>query len=536
MANTEKNNKKEKGIGMSQHIPLLSVLMLGLFLAILNQTLLNVAIPHLITEFNTTATTVQWLLTGYMLVNGVLIPLSAFLNRRFGARMLFLAAMLFFTIGSIVCGLSPTFSIMLIGRLIQAVGGGILMPLVMTIILSVFPPEIRGRGMGVLGLAMMFAPAIGPTLSGWVVENYSWRLLFYGMVPLGVLVIVLAFFMLRNTVKPEKVSLDVWGTITSIVGFGALLYGFSEAGSKGWSSAEVVISLIVGIVGIVLFVLQQLGKDDQMLDFRIFRYDIFTLSNIINVIITIAMYAGMFLLPIYLQNLRGFSPLQSGLLLLPGAIIMGAMSPVSGLLFDKIGPRPLAIIGMLITTITTYEFTHLTIETSFTQVLIIYMIRSFGMSFLMMPIMTAGLNQLPERKNNDGTAMSNTLRQISGSIGISLVTTIFSNRTSLHMGEFSDHTNIMNPSFSNAFASLVNSVANANGLPVAQAKQMAASMLYGQANMNAAVLGINDAFYWAAGISFVGLVLSFFLRDVRKDHVRKEKKQKVGTIASETSV
>ncbi|WCK56819.1 DHA2 family efflux MFS transporter permease subunit [Aneurinibacillus sp. Ricciae_BoGa-3] len=523
-------------MGMSQHIPLLSVLMLGLFLAILNQTLLNVALPHLITEFNTTTTTAQWLLTGYMLVNGVLIPLSAFLIRRFGVRILFLAAMLFFTIGSLICGLSPTFSIMLIGRLIQAVGGGILMPLVMTIILSVFPPEIRGRGMGILGLAMMFAPAVGPTLSGWVVENYSWRLLFNGMVPLGILVFVLAFFLLRNRVKPERVSLDVWGTITSIVGFGGLLYGFSEAGSKGWGSAEVVMSLIVGLVGIVAFVLQQLGKDDPMLDFRIFRYDIFTLSNIISVIITIAMYAGMFLLPIYLQNLRGFTPLESGLLLLPGAIVMGAMSPVSGALFDKIGPRPLAILGMLITTVTTYEFTHLSIETSFTQVLIIYMFRSFGMSFLMMPIMTAGLNQLPERKNSDGTAMSNTLRQISGSIGISLVTTIFSNRTTMHLGELSDQTNIMSPSFISSFGSLVDSVANAYGVPAAQAKQMAATMLYGQVNMNAAVLGINDAFYWAAGISFVGLVLSFFLRDVRKDHVRKAKKERAAGIASETSI
>lgn len=199
----DKNKQSQSGI--AQHIPLLSVLMLGLFLAILNQTLLNVAIPHLITEFNVTATTAQWLLTGYMLVNGALIPLAAFLIERFGTRRLFLASMLFFTVGSLICGVAPGFSIILVGRLIQAVGGGIMMPLVMTIILSVFPPEIRGKGMGILGLAMMFAPAIGPTLSGWVIEHYNWRLLFNGMVPLGVIVMVMAFLVIKDA-QPTKKS------------------------------------------------------------------------------------------------------------------------------------------------------------------------------------------------------------------------------------------------------------------------------------------------------------------------------------------
>lgn len=165
------------------NMSLLIILMAGLFLAILNQTLLNVAMPHLMTEFNVSATTIQWLTTGYMLVNGVLIPLSAFLIMRFGGRSLFLTAMLLFTAGTLICGISPNFSTMLTGRLIQAVGGGILQPLVMTTILFIFPPESRGKGMGIFGLAMMFAPAVGPTLSGWVIENYSWRIMFYSLGP-----------------------------------------------------------------------------------------------------------------------------------------------------------------------------------------------------------------------------------------------------------------------------------------------------------------------------------------------------------------
>lgn len=188
------------------NMSLLIILMGGLFLAILNQTLLNVAMPHLMTEFNVSATTIQWLTTGYMLVNGVLIPLSAFLIMRFGGRSLFLTAMLLFTAGTLICGIAPNFSTMLTGRLIQAVGGGILQPLVMITIFFIFPPESRGKGMGIFGLAMMFAPAVGPTLSGWVIENYSWRIMFYGLVPVGVIVIIFGFFLFKNMTEPKKKS------------------------------------------------------------------------------------------------------------------------------------------------------------------------------------------------------------------------------------------------------------------------------------------------------------------------------------------
>jgi EmrB/QacA subfamily drug resistance transporter len=511
------NRSSAQSGGIAGQIPLLAVMMLGLFVAILNQTLLNVAIPHLITEFGVTASTAQWLLTGYMLVNGALIPISAFLIERFGVRRLFLLAMLFFSVGSLVCGLAPTFSVLLIGRLIQAVGGGVLMPLVMTTIMFIFPPEMRGKGMGIFGLAMMFAPAVGPTLSGWIIEHYTWRLLFNGMVPLGFIVLVVAFFVLRDTIETKNIRLDIFGTLTSSIGVALILYGLSESGSKGWDSAVVIGTLVIGVILTFIFVIQQMRSERPMLDFRVFRYDMFSVSNIINVILTVAMYAGMFLLPIYLQNLRGYTALQSGLLMLPGAIIMGAMSPVSGILFDKIGPRPLAIVGLLITVVTTYEFTHLDLNTSYNHILLIYMIRAFGMSLLMMPIMTAGMNQLPQHMNSHGTAMSNTIRQIAGSLGISIFTTIFSNRTTFHVGKMSEHMNMLDPTFSQSFHSLTQSVAGSTGMPAAQAQQTAASLLAGQMSQQATVMGINDAFFWATIVTIVGLVLSFFLRDVRKD-------------------
>lgn len=506
------------------NMSLLVILMAGLFLAILNQTLLNVAMPHLMTEFNVSATTIQWLTTGYMLVNGVLIPLSAFLILRFGGRSLFVTAMALFTIGTFICGIAPNFSTMLIGRLIQAAGGGILQPLVMTTILFIFPPESRGKGMGIFGLAMMFAPAVGPTLSGWLIENFSWRIMFYGLVPIGVIVIVCGLFLFKNMTEPKKVKLDVSGAILSIVGFASLLYGVSEAGSDGWDDPIVLTTVVVGAIGIIAFIVQQLKSKDPMLDFRVFKYDMFSLSSVINAIITVTMFAGMFLLPIYLQNLVGFTALQSGLLLLPGAIVMLIMSPISGILFDKVGPRPLAIVGLLITAVTTYEFTTLTLDTPYINIVVIYAIRAFGMSLLMMPIMTAGMNQLPKQLNSHGTAMANTLRQISGSIGTSVLTTIYTNRTTFHYAAMADQTNTADPTFMHTLQSTIQSVAQSMHISAAQAQQYVMKNLAGQAQLNSNVLGINDAFMWAAGLCIVGLVLSLFLRDVRKDKERKKNK------------
>lgn len=510
-----------------KHLPLIIVLMMGVFLALLNQTLLNVAIPHMIHDFGVTASTAQWLLTGYMLVNGILIPLSAYLVERFGNRQLFLASMIFFTAGSVVCGMAPDFSVMLIGRLIQAIGAGILMPLVMVITLYIFPPEARGKGMGIFGLGMIFAPAIGPTLAGWVIENYDWRILFYAMVPLGVIVIIVAFFLLKNSLQKEtKPNFDFWGAVTSSLGVGLLLYGLSEAGNKEWSDPIVVAALAIGIFFIALFVVLQNRSSHPMLDFAVFKYDMFTLSNIINVIVTMAMFSGMFLLPIYLQNLRGFTALESGLLLMPGAVIMGIMSPISGTLFDKVGPRPLTTVGLFITAVTTYEFTHLTLETSYSYILMIYMIRSFGMSLMMMPIMTAGLNQLPSEMNSHGTAMANTSKQIAGSLGISIFTTIFAMRTQYHLGKLSEQMNLLDPAYSNHFHSYLGTFAGSLGLPQEQAQGMLSSALYGQASQYASVMGINDAFVWATLFAFVGFVLSFFMRDVRKDGVLSRSKLK----------
>jgi EmrB/QacA subfamily drug resistance transporter len=494
---------------------ILAALMLGAFVAILNQTLLNVAIPHIMTDLNVSATTVQWLSTGYMLVNGICIPITAYLIEKFGTRKLFIFSVFLFTIGSVICSFSTNFSLLMIGRVVQASGAGIIMPLLMTVFFAIFPPEKRGTAMGIMGVVMLFAPAIGPTLSGWLIEHYSWRLLFDVVIPIGVVDIILSFLWVKDVTEITNPKFDFPGLLFSTLGFGFLLYGFSEAGSKGWSNGVVLFSLVIGVIFLIAFTIRELTTENPMLELRVFKYDIFALTTIISMIINMAMFGAMILLPIYLQNIRGFTALDSGLLLLPGAIVMGIMTPIAGALFDKIGARWLAVVGLIITVITTWQFSFLSMTTSYSHIMLLYVLRMFGMSFLSMTVMTEGLNQLPRHLGAHGTAASNTARQVAGSIGTAFLVTIMSTRQGVHMGEYGSVVTSANPYIANKFAQIGQGFAYLTHLPTAAGRQLGTYVLYGQTMQQATIDGINDSFIFATGIAIVALILAFFIKRAR---------------------
>ena len=310
-------------------------------------------------------------------------------------------------------------------------------------------------------------------------EHYSWRTMFYGMIPFAVIVIAVAFIYLKNVAERIYPKIDIWGVILSTIGFGALLYGFSSAGSKGWSSAEVVVSIAVGVVSLVLFIWRQLVSKSPLLDLRAFKYSMFSLTTVINIAVTMVMYADMMLLPLYLQNARGYTALESGMLMLPGALLMGIMMPVTGRLFDRFGAKWLSIIGMAITIVTTIGFVNLTDSTSYTYLVLMSTGRRFGMAMFLMPITTAGLNQLPARLNAHGTAISNTIKQVAGAIGTSLLITVMTTSTKSHLQD----------------------TIAAGGSGTKEHMIMEAS-----------IQGINDAYLVIIGIGVVGLLLSFFIK------------------------
>ena len=407
------------------------ILFVGAFVSFLNNSLLNVALPSIMVDLNITDySTVQWLATGYMLVSGVLIPASAFLITRFSNRSLYITSMLIFTLGTAMAAFAPNFAVLLTGRMVQAAGAAVMGPLLMNVMLISFPREKRGTAMGIFGLVMITAPAIGPTLSGYIVEYFDWRLLFMMILPLAVLSLLLSVWKLENVMETNKnASIDYLSVILSTFGFGGLLYGVSSGSSQGWTNPIILTALIVGGISLIAFVTRQLKLEKPLLDLRVYKYPMFALASVIAIVNAVAMFSGMILTPAYVQNVRGISPLDSGLLMLPGAIIMGIMSPITGRLFDKFGPRVLALTGLSITAISTYLLSDLQIDSTYMYIVLIYTLRMFGMSMVMMPIMTNGLNQLPTRLNPHGTAVNNTAQQVSGSIGTAVLVTIMNSVT-----------------------------------------------------------------------------------------------------------
>ncbi|AIQ48594.1 multidrug MFS transporter [Paenibacillus sp. FSL R7-0273] len=409
--------------------PLLAVLLSGAFVAILSETILNVAINAIMTNFEINSSVAQWLVTGYMLVIGIVVPISAYFMRRFSTRQLFITAMSLFTLGTLIAGFSPTFSILLIGRLTQAVGTAIMLPVLTNTILAVIPIQRRGAAMGMVGLVIMFAPAIGPTLSGLIIESLSWRWLFYLTFPIAAVSLLIGMKVLVNVTETSKPKLDILSFILSTLGFGGIVYGFSAAGKgdANFTDPFVLTSLLVGLTSLILFFWRQLKLENPLLNVRVLRYPMFSLGLLLVMLTMMTMFAMMLILPIYMQGAILLSAVATGLVMLPGGLINGAISPVMGRLFDKWGPRPLLIPGTIILAITVFMYRFAVPGVSTVFLVILQAILMIAVAMIMMPAQTNGLNQIPEKLHPHGTAIYNTLMQISGAIGAALFISVMEN-------------------------------------------------------------------------------------------------------------
>ncbi|GAA0435732.1 cholic acid efflux MFS transporter MdrT [Lentibacillus halophilus] len=471
-------SQKQERIG-----PMIAVMLIGAFVGILNETLLATALPSIMDDFGINENKAQWLTTAFLLANGVMVPITAFLIERFPTRKLFLTALSILGLGTLISAFAHVFPLLLVGRVIQAAGSGIMLPLMMTVILTVIPKEKRGKMMGLAGIVISFGPAIGPTLSGWLLQHFSWRALFYVVLPIVVLTFIFAYIVIKNVIKLTHPKMDILSIILSSLGFGGLLFGFSSAGDGGWTSLKVIVSLIAGVIILGLFIWRQLKLQTPLLQFRVFKFKAFSVSIVITMIVMMSMIGAETLLPLYIQNLRGFTALQSGLVLLPGAVVMGMMSPVTGALFDKFGAKWLALPGLTIVAVTTFIFTDMTLETPLWFIAVIYAVRMFGLSFAMMPVMTSGLNQVPMKWNAHGSAMANTMQQVSASIGTAILITVMTSGAKSYEPDASA----------------------LQGLTQQEAKLQIAH----QAQLS----GYNDAFIFATSIAVAGAVFSLFLKN-----------------------
>lgn len=411
-------------LNLKQRNLMIAVMMIGAFIGVLNQTLLTTILPEVMKDFAISSSTAQWLTTIFMLVNGIMIPVTAYLIERFSLRTLFFTAATCLILGSLICMLGVTFPLLLVGRSIQALGAGILMPLSQTLLFIIFPVEKRGMAMGIFGLVIGFAPAIGPTAAGWFIHLFDWRYLFLVVLLISVVDAIFGFLYLKNITETQQPSLDILSVIMSTLGFGGLLYGFSSAGNLGWSHPAVYITIIIAIIILALFIRRQLKLTSPLLEFRVFKYRSFTISMTLIVLMFVLFIGNLTILPIYMQTMMHWSPLESGLILLPGGLVMGLLSPVTGKFYDRVGGRSLSITGMLLIMIGALFMAQFNPQTSALYVIVTFSILMLGNSMMMTPMTTQALNALPVSLIAHGTAMNNTIRQISAAIGTGILVTL----------------------------------------------------------------------------------------------------------------
>ncbi len=409
------------------------------FVAILNETTMGVAIPHLITDLNITAVAAQWLTTAFMLTMAVVIPITGFLLQRYGTRAVFIAAMTLFSAGTLIALLSPGFEMLVGARVVQAAGTAIMMPLLMTTIMSVVAPQERGRMMGRVSIVMALAPAIGPTMSGFVLDTLGWRWIFGIVLPFALIALFVGGRWIHNVGEQKRVRIDVASVILSAFGFGGLVFGLSriggaetvagadDAAAEAMATTTLVVSLSVGVVALALFVWRQLllqRSDRALLDMRVFRSGNFSLSVAHFAVLSLAFFGTITVLPLYMQNAAGMTALEAGLVVLPGSLAMGLAGPLIGRIYDRWGTRVLLVPGSILSVALLWLFTSLTETTPIWELLIVQTLLSLGLAMSFTPLFTASLGSLPPHLYSHGSAVVSTVQQVAGAAGIAVMITI----------------------------------------------------------------------------------------------------------------
>lgn len=412
------------------------LLLAAAFVAILNETTMGVAIPHLITDLGITALAAQWLTTAFMLTMAVVIPITGFLLRRFTTRTMFVAAMGLFSAGTLIAFLAPGFPVLLVARVVQASGTAIMMPLLMTTLMTVVPAAIRGRMMGRVSIVISLAPAIGPTVAGAILDNFEWRWIFGMVLPIALVALVVGARWIHNLGETTHAPIDVPSVILSAFGFGGIVFGLSQLGAGGHgggaaaaaatatSTTTLIIALSVGVMALGLFGWRQVllqRNDDALLDLRVFRSANFSLSIAQMAIMSMAFFGAITVVPLYVQNVLQVNPLMTGLIVLPGALAMGLLGPVIGRVYDRWGTTVLLVPGAVITSALLWFYTTFTIETPVPVIAVAQTVLSIGLAMSFTPLFTASLASLQPRFYSYGSAVVGTVQQVAGAAGIALM-------------------------------------------------------------------------------------------------------------------
>lgn len=460
------------------HAILASLLIVG-FVGMFSETALNIAMVNLMDVFQISAATAQWLTTGFLLTLGIIMPISGLLLQMFTTRQLFIGALISLITGTLVAALSVNFEMLMVARVMQAAGMGLLLPLMFNTILVIYPPEKRGAAMGFVGLVIMFAPATGPTIGGLLIEYLTWHFIFWFSLPFLIIGLLIGLKYLENVTEVTKPRIDFLSVLLSTIGFGGVVFGFSKAGegAESWSSTVVVTSIIIGLVALFFFVLRQNWMNEPMLNLSVFKFPMYVIGLLLVMMSMLIIMSSMIILPMFLQKGAGLSVFIAGLMLLPGSALNGILSPIIGRLFDKFGPKWLVIPGLILVTTMLWFFTTLSTTSSVAFIVALHIGLMVGIAMIWMPSQTNGLNQLPPELYPHGTAVMNTLQQVIGAIGTAVAVSILTGGMENYL--------------------------HGSSAPI-QPAEIA----------NAMTSGLQNVFLFTVVIAMVGLVIGFFIRRV----------------------
>ena len=419
------------------------VVAIGLFMGVLDVTIVSVALPQMQAYFHTDRDTITWVATAYLLAQAVVIPVTGLVSDRFGTKNVYLTALAIFTVGSALCAVAPTEQWLIAFRVLQGIGGGALFPVAFAIIFRVFPPTERGGASALIGVPVLLAPAFGPTIGGFFTQTWDWRAIFLINLPVGVLAFIGCLRVLHSGARERAESgldapdgqpiarqrFDAVGLALSMVGFTALLYGISEAAVTSWTDQKVVFSLVVGAVLLVAFVFNELRVSDPVMDVRLFRIYSFTVANVLTWVVSGFLFGSLYLLPIFFQNVQNYSPLQSGEFVIVQGLGAAVATLIAGRLYNRVGPRTLVAVGFALVTIGTFAFTQLDVNTTWQSLQIWLLIRGLGLGLTNIPLQTLAVSAISNRAMARASSLINVTRQVFGAVGITALTTVFVQQT-----------------------------------------------------------------------------------------------------------
>ena len=495
------------------------VVILGAFMSVLDQTVVNIAIPRLQNAFGADIHSVQWVITAYLLTQGAMTPTASYLANNVGIKRSFILSLIAFTLGSLLCGLSWSLPLLILFRVVQGLGGAVLLPLAFTMLFREFAPGERGLALGTLGIPTLLAPALGPILGGYIVTFASWQLIFFINIPIGIVAVILATLFLREARAPERSRFDLPGFITAAYGLAALLYAFSETTTAGWGSVKVLGFLFSGALSLIAFIAIELTTANRggqpLLDLRLFTNRSFAAGNIALVFVIFGLFGSFFLIPIYLQVLRGQSAFQAGLILLPQALAAMVSVVVGGRLVDRIGVKAVVIPGLLLLAFATWQLTFITLNSPFWWLQLLLVLLGLSLGLTGQPLVVAALADIREAQQvADASTITTVTRSVAASMGVALLATYVQTQTKVHFTHLAEQVT--------ASSSLGQLLPRLQGLFLlhgadAQSARSAALQLIARfLQRQSYLLALQDAFFVVIALIALAIVATLFVKEKRR--------------------